>query len=108
MIECVHAALRLQKQRMGPAAAKTPAPSQATIASQPTPQKVRLEGEALKNAILAFLKREGAGKPEGLHLTVLCQQADPAPVQDVTAALAKLVDDGEIFTTLDDKHFSCV
>ena len=36
--------------------------------------------------------------------------ADPHPTPDgtVSVALVKLVESGEIFTTIDDEHFQCV
>jgi len=113
MIECVHAALKLQKARVPDPTTPTktaPAPgaSQVNPNELSAPKRARLEGEALRNAVVAFLQRMGAGKPEGVHLSLVCEHVDPTPMADLTVVLAQLVEDGEVFTTIDDKHFSCV
>mmetsp|Transcript_34397 Transcript_34397/g.98296 ORF Transcript_34397/g.98296 Transcript_34397/m.98296 type:complete len:288 (-) Transcript_34397:114-977(-) len=81
-----------------PAAATAPAPA----------HKPALPGRDLKQAIFGYLTKEGEGKPEGLSFGAVCEHIGQASSDDVTAALKRLVDDGEIFTTIDDWHFSCV
>uniref|UniRef100_A0A7S1LE29 Replication protein A C-terminal domain-containing protein n=1 Tax=Alexandrium catenella TaxID=2925 RepID=A0A7S1LE29_ALECA len=67
--------------------------------------KDRLSGSALKKAVLRFIEKEGAGKPEGVAFPTVCGHLDATPADDVSAALEKLVQAGEIYTTIDDGHF---
>merc|ERR1712187_425066 len=67
--------------------------------------KAQLEGAGLRNAILAFIRNEGEGKAEGIALAMISAHVEPAPISKVRNALEQLVNDGEIFTTLDDDHF---
>lgn len=121
MIETAYAALKLQKGRPEPV---TPAPKKSVLEeAAPSPQKPSkatveapaaavpkegLTGSGLRKAVLGFIQKEGEGKAEGVSLAAVCKHVDPVPAADVSAALEKLVDAGEIFTTIDDEHFLCV
>mmetsp|Transcript_16060 Transcript_16060/g.50479 ORF Transcript_16060/g.50479 Transcript_16060/m.50479 type:complete len:295 (+) Transcript_16060:69-953(+) len=137
LIEAAHAALRLRKGHpepetpsKQPATARTAATMagsapmdlspqkserpQAELtapvapASEPAKPRAALSGEGLRKAVFAFLQREGDGRPEGVSLAAICNHADPAPADEVSAALELLVNDGEVYTTIDDGHFQCV
>nr|QDO16271.1 replication protein A 32 kDa subunit [Lingulodinium polyedra] len=114
MIEAVHTALKLRKG-IGAAEPATPAPkrpapaAQATIVPELSPPKhARMEGQALRAAVLAFVQKEGAARAEGAALAAVCEYARPVPAEEVRGALLQLVEDGDIFTTVDDVHFQCV
>merc|ERR1712039_980729 len=125
MIETVYAALKLKRGLREPA---TPSPKKVTsatlmetpvepmkAASVPVPSvmssppaKQKLSGAALCTAIMTVLKNEADSHPEGSALESVLSQMMPSSGEEVKKALEKLVDDGEIFTTIDDEHFSCV
>jgi len=134
MIEAAFAALKLEKGVSEPV---TPAPKRpaSTEAAGISPQKLEavaaapaaaeavkplaapaaaaapkepLSGSGLRKAILKFLQKEGEGRAEGVSLAAVCGHVDATPAGDVTAALQKLVDAGEIYTTIDDEHFLCL
>jgi len=123
MIEAAYAALKLQKGQADPV---SPAPKKkAIMEAEVTPQKLeslapvavtaaadapkeRLSSAGLKKAVLRFLQKEGEGKPEGVSVAAVCSHISSTPADDVTAALQKLIDAGEIFTTIDDDHFLCL
>jgi len=124
MIETAHAALKLKRGLREPA---TPSPKKVTSATlmetpvEPmktavapvanmvsSPPATQLSGAALSSAILTVLKNEADSHPEGSALASVLTQMMPSSGEEVKKALEKLVDDGEIFTTIDDEHFSCV
>jgi len=121
MIEVVHTAMKLQRctSTAQPKSPKTPEPKQleslsngaipasSTLELQ-TPVKTVLEGAALRTAVLDYLKTEGDGKPEGLEFDAVCTRFQPAASASVREALDHLVDAGDVFTTIDDMHYSCV
>jgi len=130
MIEAAYAALKLEKgvsEPMTPAP-KRPAPAEAAgispqkleVAAAAAPAAVEaskppaaapkepLSGSGLRKAVLRFLQREGEGRPEGVSLAAVCGCVGATPADDVTAALRRLVDAGEIYTTIDDEHFLCL
>jgi len=82
-------------------------PQLAPVA-QPKPAPARLEGRALRSAVVAFLQREGETKPEGAAQSDICEHVKPAPESDVLRTLEQLVGDGDVYTTIDDEHFQCV
>nr|QDO16213.1 replication protein A 32 kDa subunit [Lingulodinium polyedra] len=129
LIEAAHAALRLQRRHLEPKTpSKPPAsartadaaamdvsppklerpPAEVAPAAVPAAPKAALSGDGLRKAIFAFLQKEGDGRPEGVSFAALCGHADPAPADEVSAALELLVNDGEIYTTIDDGHFQVV
>jgi len=67
-----------------------------------------LSGKALRTAVLAFLQKEGDGRPEGVAFAAICNHANPTPTDEVRAALERLVTDGDVFTTIDEGHFQCI
>lgn len=125
MIECAHAALKLQHDTSGLA---TPSPKKvADVAAHATPPPVaqasvpiaqttgelskpqsRLEGSALRDAILACLRQQADSHPEGSALSSIFVHMTPTPEADVRKVVEQLVDGGDVFTTIDDEHFSAV
>lgn len=123
MIEVAYAALKLQR---GHAEATTPSKKLSGAEVELSPPKTeklaaavdakpavaaskeRLSGSGLRKAILRFVKKEGDGKPEGVSFPTVCGHVDSTPADDVSAALEKLVDAGELYTTIDDGHFQCI
>lgn len=123
MIEAAYAALKLQKGR-GDAVTpspkkllsaeaefsppKTDKPAVASETGLQAAPKERLSGSGLKKAILRFIQKEGEGKPEGASFPAVCGHLDSTPADDVSKALEKLVQAGELYTTIDDGHFQCI
>lgn len=136
IIESAHAALKLQGKNKDPAtpAAKRPIASPMTVGSQgptwspdvamspvkepitvvPVPlsfasANVKLAGEALKNAVLELLRKEGPSTGDlGVELAKVGAGLEATPLADVKGCLAQLLDDGDVYTTLDDDHFLTV
>lgn len=125
MIEVAHAAMKLQAgdasvQTAQPGSPKTPPakkpdslsngvqPTGGSTAELETPVKTTLEGAALRTAVLGFLKTAGDGRPEGLEFDAVSTHFQPASAASVREALEHLVDAGDVFTTIDDVHYSCV
>ena len=67
-----------------------------------------MEIGALCCAALSFLRAEGEGRPEGVEFSALCAQFSSAPEAELQQVLEFLVDAGDVFTTIDDTHYSCV
>jgi len=129
MIEVAHAAIKLQN---GPSQPKSPKTFKPRVASLPatstvlavaelqTPSKtdepqqqvpaakVALECGALRRAVLNFLRAEGEGRPEGVEFSTFCAHFRPAAEAELQEVLNLLVDAGDVFTTIDDTHYSCV
>uniref|UniRef100_A0A7S4W692 Replication protein A C-terminal domain-containing protein n=1 Tax=Alexandrium monilatum TaxID=311494 RepID=A0A7S4W692_9DINO len=124
MIEAAYAAMKLQKVRPDPI---TPSPKKLSdapaelspqkaekpaAAAEPSacaaPVKEQLSGSALRKELLRFIQKEGDGKPEGVSFPAVCNHVSSTPADEVSRALEKLVDAGEIFTTIDDGHFQCL
>jgi len=63
-------------------------------------------GAELRAAVLCLLRGAAIG-PEGLHLDVIAQKVG-AGVAEVRAAVAELVDDGEVYTTITEEDFAAV
>jgi len=133
MIESAHAALKLQKGQREPA---TPSPkkpaaamatetviegfgdikmetppkettSQAATVAAAAPQKpVRLEGDALNKALVGFI--QGLDREEGVPLAELYSHFSAEAAEEVKGACDKLVNMGELYTTLDDETFAAV
>merc|ERR1712039_321787 len=126
-IETAHAALKIQRGAIREPATPSPKkmsstplmetpvePMKAAVTqtwaqtvSSP-PAQVKLSGDALRSAILTMLKNEAESHPEGSALEAMLSKMMPSPAEEVKKTLEKLVDDGEIFTTIDDEHFSCL
>jgi len=136
MIESAHAAMKLQQNIKDPStpAAKRPVASPQTVGSQgptwspdvamsppkeiketvnvvPVPlsfssAKVKLEGEALKNAVIELLRKEGPATGElGVELAKVYAGLEATPSADVKGCVTQLLDDGDVYTTVDDDHF---
>eukprot|EP00419_Tripos_fusus_P089973 CAMPEP_0172859968 /NCGR_PEP_ID=MMETSP1075-20121228/71814_1 /TAXON_ID=2916 /ORGANISM="Ceratium fusus, Strain PA161109" /LENGTH=251 /DNA_ID=CAMNT_0013707929 /DNA_START=83 /DNA_END=838 /DNA_ORIENTATION=+ len=121
MIEVAHSSVKLQNSGIEPITPEskkqlssmqldsTAVPQVAQTTKEPsTPAKVGLEGVALRKAVVGFLKSEGDGRPEGVEFGALCSHFQPVTPGDLTKALEHLVDAGDVFTTIDDEHYSCV
>lgn len=127
MIEAAHAALKLrQGSTLEPS---TPAPKRQAVAeslgameditpakaptdSMPAPasltaaSKGPLEGPALRQSALEFVTREAASQgQEGVSLDAVRVHLGPLSEAAVRKCLVALVDDGDLFTTIDDDHF---
>jgi len=118
MIEVAHSSFKLQHGGVEPI---TPEPKKpvssltddSTVVAQATtepstPAKVAPEGTALRSAVVGFLKSEGDGKPEGVEFGAVCSHFQLVKPGDITIALEHLVNAGDVFTTIDDEHYSCV
>jgi len=121
MIEVAHSSFKLQKGGMDPVTPElkkpvsslhfdgTVVPQVARATTEPaSPAKICLEGAALRSAVVGFLKSEGDGGPEGVEFGTLCSHFQPVLPNDLAKALENLVDAGDVFTTIDDEHYSCV
>jgi len=127
MIEAAHAALSIQRgsgqdqstpvKKMSFAAADamqvdTPAkslPGQEAAAAPAAPVATKaLEGDALKQAIMAHVRQVGEGKAEGVNFTSFCDRMAPTSAPAVKAALAALVDEGDMYTTVDENSFQAL
>lgn len=115
------------------APARTTGPALGEVASVPTPQRQQHPQEvpgaaaqpaqravppadtahvaptqavaAIKDVVFAFLKREAEGNEAGLHIDTVCAGVK-ADASAIRAALAALVDDSEVYNTLDENHFA--
>jgi hypothetical protein len=130
MIECAHAMLKLQRRNVEPttpekkqvsvsdAAMKISPPKMAdvTVGSTPMPAvevaipaAKTLTGQALSEALLNFLKQEGETTPEGTSLEQVCARfASSSQQAEVVAVMEKLTQNGDIFNTIDECHFSAL
>lgn len=82
-------------------AAATPTPARA-----PTAVPV-LTGAGLKAQVLVHIKEHGTGKDEGVGLTKIVELiGKSASGADVRAAIDNLKDEGEVYDTIDEEHFS--
>jgi len=71
--------------------------------------KVKLAGDELKNAIIDLLRKEGPTTGElGVAMTQVDAGLEATPLADIKGCLAQLLDDGDVYTTLDDDHFLTV
>jgi len=74
-----------------------------------TPSKIKMEGDALKNAVIEYLRKEGPAVGEaGVSVSAVAAGLEPTSLADVKGCLAALVEDGDVYTTLDDDHFLTV
>merc|ERR1712070_711205 len=74
-----------------------------------TAAKVKLAGDELKNAIIEFLRKEGPASGEsGVGLTQVGAGLEATPLDDIKGCLANLLDEGDVYTTIDDDHFLTV
>lgn len=63
-------------------------------------------GAGLRAAIVAYLQREGESRAEGVSLELIYGHLSPTPKEDVRASVRQLVDDGEVFSTIDEDHYN--
>lgn len=134
MIECAHAMLKLQRGNVEPTtpekkkvsadadmkisppkmAVDTPAGMAAPPAAMTAPVPVAkvLTGDALREAVVDFLKREGETKPEGTSMEQLCAEfassSKQARAAEIAALIEKLTQNGDVFNTIDECHFSAL
>jgi hypothetical protein len=135
MIEAAHAAVKLQQSPKDPATparpvaspmtasqgpsfsadvAMSPAKEKETVSVAPVPMsfasaKVKLAGDELKNAIIEFLRKEGpASGDAGVGMAQVGADLSATPAADIKACLTGLLDEGEVYTTIDDDHFLTV
>jgi len=135
LIEVAHAALKLKKGpkepatpspiKHAPAAEITPekmenlSPTIGDVPMTPLPTfdlmqaapvaaekpKGKLEGPALQTAVMDFLRQEGEGKEEGVQLAAIIKHLASNAEEEVRELMQKLVDEAEIFHTIDEQHF---
>jgi len=68
--------------------------------------KIKLAGDELKTAILNLLRKEGPATGElGVDVAKVGAGLEATPLADIKGVLAQLLDDGDVYTTLDDDHF---
>jgi len=68
--------------------------------------KIKLVGDQLKTAILDLLRKEGPATGElGVDLAKVGAGLEATPLADIKGSLTQLLDDGDVYTTLDDDHF---
>jgi len=85
-----------------------------TVSIAPVPMsfasaKVKLAGDELKNAIIEFVRKEGPASGEiGVGLAQVGAGLEATPLDDIKGCLANLLEDGDVFTTIDDDHFLTV
>jgi len=106
MVESAHTILKLKQLKSQPPKVAPVAQPAAVATQQLQPVAVRLEGEALRNAVLAALRR--CCGPEGMALEAVVDATRPTPRSAVCQVLEQLQEEGDIFTTIDDAHFQCV
>jgi hypothetical protein len=81
------------------------APAPMSLASA----KVKLAGDELKNAIIELLRKEGPASGDvGVSLAQVGAILEATPSADIKGCLANLLDEGDVFTTIDDDHFQTV
>jgi len=117
MIEATHAALTVGRDPATPASkaqieSLTPAKSvTADVSMAPAPAgtaapKVAPEGPALREALLGLLKGYGEEKPQGESIDVVCERVAPGAKDAVRAMLQQLVEEAEVYNTIDEDHFN--
>jgi len=124
-IECAHTALKLKASRHEKETEKRPpttpqrlqaaAPADvldSTIKEKSQPAKAQpnllLTGKALQQAIVELLQGQGAG-PEGISISFLSDRLGAGtPLAEVRTAIEVLIDDGELYTTIDEDHVSLI
>lgn len=65
-------------------------------------------GVGLKDALKEAVQKGGEGKEEGMSLDELTGLFSSVGAEEVRSAVRALVDDGDIFETIDDTHFQIV
>lgn len=119
MIEVAHAALMLKNGgsrvptpppvKVAPALLQPSQPNSAPPAAAPQPKNVIATPAAdLRTAVMTLLRNEGEGRPEGIPRTALNSHFKTYPESEVRAVLENLMDNGEVFNTIDEDHFSAV
>lgn len=103
--------LSAPSNNLSPAKEEAPVPAHAP-ANVEMPQPVQTPPKAavdLRTAVIDILKRDQeAGSAEGISLSSLVSGLGPAQqasAEKVKSVLAQLVDEGDVFTTIDDDHF---
>jgi hypothetical protein len=88
---------------------RTDAEASLSVLPAPTPilkQSGPLQGDALREAIVEVLRKEGDGIQEGVSISTVINQLKATPADDVRNAMEKLVGEGDVFATIDDDHFN--
>merc|ERR1712127_999187 len=68
--------------------------------------KIKLAGDELKTAILDLLRKEGPATGElGVDVAKVGAGLEATPLADIKGCMSQLLDDGDVYTTLDDDHF---
>jgi len=136
MIECGHAALKLQQQsKVGDILQTTPvkkradedealssikaapaaptmtdinmAPAASVVAAAPSAAKVPLQGAALRAAVLELLQQDGVSA-EGVSFARFRERFSATPEGEVRSTIQGLVSDGDAYNTIDEDHFAAI
>jgi replication factor A2 len=83
-------------------------PASSAPASQMTATSEPLKGSALREAVVAVFRKEGEDKPEGISVDTIISQLKGTPSGSIRSVLEEMVNDGEVFSTIDDEHFSLI
>eukprot|EP00747_Dinoflagellata_sp_TGD_P161878 gnl/TRDRNA2_/TRDRNA2_178865_c0_seq1.p1 gnl/TRDRNA2_/TRDRNA2_178865_c0~~gnl/TRDRNA2_/TRDRNA2_178865_c0_seq1.p1 ORF type:complete len:299 (-),score=66.92 gnl/TRDRNA2_/TRDRNA2_178865_c0_seq1:100-942(-) len=132
MIEAAYAAHKIQKgsfgstmtqdpqtpahkasfEKVSPEKQSMPVPiedlgSTNTFAPAPTAvaPKALLHGDALRQAVIEFLRQEG-DEVVGVGFAALSRHLQSVSTKDLRGCIEKLIQEGEIFSTIDDDHFN--
>lgn len=127
VIECAHAALKLQRGPAAPPAQTTPtkaAPPADLTTSTFTPAKMEappataaapqaspaaLAGAALREALMTFLAKQGEVKGDvGVSREEVYSHFKTASEIEVGGLLSEMVTEGDAITTIDDDHFAAM
>ena len=126
LIEVAHTALRMRKTGSFADLATarrlddplTPQKPVASVSAQHTPvASVQLEetarvkvssGPILDSAsLLSLIQKEGGEeKPQGINIQFLVEHFGQSQESDVRSLVSKLVEDGDVFNTIDSDHFN--
>ena len=67
-----------------------------------------LLGKALHEAVAAFIPSEGAACPMGVTFATICNYVGHSSTAEVRFVSDRLVEDGDLCTTLDADHLLCL
>ena len=118
MIESAHAALKLQhcssdttpmspknKLQCAESNVDVPMASSHKVTAESSSKFIRLEGSALSDAIVAFLRQEADQHPEGSALNDIFEHMSSTSRDQVRKAVEQLIDEGYVYTLISLKFF---
>eukprot|EP00928_Gymnodinium_smaydae_P089063 TRINITY_DN73066_c0_g1_i1.p2 TRINITY_DN73066_c0_g1~~TRINITY_DN73066_c0_g1_i1.p2 ORF type:complete len:286 (-),score=88.48 TRINITY_DN73066_c0_g1_i1:72-842(-) len=107
LIEAAHAAMSFQRGGPPPRADMTAvaSPMRAAVAGTVSAAGAGAGGPT-SSEVLTFLEAEAEGKVEGVAFSAVSAKFPSASADALRAVLQQLIDAGEVYTTLDEDHFS--